>query len=92
MISMVAQPMFCAMLRIVGSTEPRRPTRPLRVTMAGAPVLVPITAEAPRRIAPMPQPTTIAHSASPTDPAVVAISAPVSGPNKLMPRLPHRAN
>ena len=60
--------------------------------MAGAPVVAPITAEAPSRIAPIPQPTTIAACASPTEPAVVAISAPVSGPNRLMPRLPHRAN
>src|SRR5215207_6540306 len=92
MISMVAQPMFCAMLSTVGTTEPRRPTRPRSVTMAGAPVVAPMIAEAPSRIAPSPQPTTIAAIASPIDPAVVAISAPVSGPNRLMPRFAHIAS
>ncbi len=58
--------------------------------MAGAPVAAPMTAEDPSRIAPSPQPMTIAAIARPTDPAVVAISAPVSGPNRLMPRLAHR--
>jgi hypothetical protein len=60
--------------------------------MAGAPVAVPMTAENPRRIAPSTQPMTIAAIASATDPAVVAISAPVSGPNRLIPRLAHSAS
>jgi hypothetical protein len=92
MISMVAQPTFCAMFSRVGTTDPRRPTRPRSETIAGAPVLAPMTAEAPSKIAPSPQPMTIAAMASPTDPAVVAISAPVSGPKRLMPRLPHIAS
>ena len=92
MISMVAQPMFCAMLSRVGTTDPRRPTRPRSATMAGAPVVAPNTADAPSRTAPRVQPTTMAAMARPTEPTVVATRAPVSGPNRLMPRLPHMAS
>ena len=92
MISIVAQPMFWAMFRIVGTTEPRRPSSPRRATMAGAPVVAPIIAEAPSSSAPRAQPTTMAAMARPTEPVVVATSAPVSGPNRLIPRLPHMAS
>jgi hypothetical protein len=92
MISIVAQPTFCAIFSRVGTIEPRRPTRPRSETIAGAPVFAPMTAEAPSKIAPSPQPMRIAASASPIDPAVVAISAPVSGPKRLMPRLAHIAS
>ena len=93
MISIVAQPMFWAMLSTVGTTEPRRPTRPRSETMAGAPVVAPKTAEAPSSDG--------AQSAADddgqrwpgrTEPVVVATSAPVSGPNRLIPRLPHMAS
>ena len=92
MISMVAQPMFCPMLRIVGTTDPRRPSNPRSDTIAGAPVVAPKTADAPSSSAPRQQPTTMAAIARTTEPAVVAISAPVSGPKRLMPRFPHIAN
>ena len=93
MISIVAQPMFCAMLSSVGSTEPRRPTRPRSVTMAGAPVAAPNRGEAPssdrperrsRRRSPL-------APARPIQPSSRS-ARPVSGPNRLMPRLPHRAS
>ena len=92
MISMVAQPTFWAMFSSVGTTEPRRPTSPRSDTMAGAPVVAPNMAEAPSSSAPSPQPTTMASTARPTEPVVVATRAPVSGPNRLIPRLPHMAS
>ena len=92
MISIVAQPTFWAMLSRVGTTEPRRPTSPRSDTMAGAPVVAPNIAEAPSSSAPRPQPTTMARMARPTEPVVVATRAPVSGPNRLIPRLPHIAS
>ena len=92
MISIVAQPMFWAMLSTVGRTEPRRPSMPRIETMAGAPVVAPKTAEAPSSVAPSAQPTMIARMASGTEPVVVATSAPVSGPKRLIPRLPHIAS
>ena len=70
MISMVAQPMFWAMLSNVGSTEPRRPNMPRRETMAGAPVVAPNIADPPSSRAPIAQPTTTAAMASPTEPVV----------------------
>ena len=92
MISIVAQPMFWAMLSRVGTIEPRRPSMPRIETMAGAPVVAPKTAEAPSSVAPRAQPTTIAAMASGTEPVVVATRAPVSGPKRLIPRLPHMAS
>ncbi len=92
MISIVAQPTFCAMLSTVGTTEPRRPNRPRNETMAGAPVVAPNIAEAPSSNAPMAQPTTTATIASPTDPVVKTTRAPVIGPNKLIPRFAHIAS
>ena len=92
MISMVAQPMFWAMLSSVGATEPRRPNSPRSDTMAGAPVVAPKIAEPPSSSAPIMQPTTTAAMASATEPVVRAITAPVSGPNRLMPRLAHIAS
>ena len=92
MISMVAQPMFWPMLSTVGATEPRRPSSPRSDTMAGAPVVAPNRADVPSSPAPMVQPTTMAPIASQTDPVVAAIRAPVSGPNRLMPRFAHMAN
>jgi hypothetical protein len=92
MISIVAQPRFWAMFNTVGMTDPRRPTRPRSETMAGAPVLTPNRAEAPSSTEPRAQPTTMARIDSPTEPTVVAINAPVRGPNSEMPRLAHKAN
>ena len=92
MISMVAQPMFWPMFSTVGAIEPRRPSSPRRETMAGAPVVAPKSAEVPSRPAPRVQPTTMAPMASQTEPVVAAIRAPVSGPNRLMPRFAHMAN
>ena len=60
--------------------------------MAGAPVVAPTIAEAPSSSAPRAQPTTMAAMARPTEPVVVATRAPVSGPNRLIPRLPHMAS
>ena len=92
MISIVAQPMFCAMFSTVGATEPRRPNRPRRLAIAGAPVCEPNTAAPPRTRAPIPQPTTTASSPFSSDPVYAATRAPVTGPNSEIPRLPQRVN
>ena len=92
MISIVAQPMFWAMFKMVGATDPRRPSSPRSATIAGAPVVTPNMADAPSSSAPSPQPTTIAVIARPTEPVVATTRAPVSGPNRLIPRLPHIAS
>ena len=81
--------MFWAMLMVVGSTDPRLPNMPRMVAMAGAPVTEPNTADAPSTTPPSAQPTAVATRANVRSPVAATINAPLTGPKRLMPKLPH---
>ena len=91
MISIIAQPMFCAMLSTVGTTDAPRPNRPRNPTIDGVPVWAPMPAAPPSNRAPTSVPS--AHAASPptSEPTDWVTSAPVSGPNRVTPNDAHMA-